>query len=76
MKATDPLRRAISLIGREKIAELTGVTAPESVSRWHQRGVPARHCLTIQEATDGLVTAYDLRPDIFPKPNSSQSVRA
>ena len=28
MKSTDPLRRAIFLIGRDKIAELTGVAAP------------------------------------------------
>ena len=75
MKSTDPLRRAIFLIGRDEIAELTGVAAPESVSRWHQRGVPAKHCLTIQDATDGLVTAYELRPDIFPKPENTR-VRA
>ena len=61
-----PLKKAISVYGREHIARATGVKSLPVITRWAQKGVPARHCKAIEEATDGLVTAYDLRPDIFP----------
>lgn len=31
------------------------------------RKVPAKHCLKIAALTNNKVSAYDLRPDIFPK---------
>lgn len=43
---------------------------PACVSQWCNgvRKVPPRHCRRIEQATDGAVTASDLRPDIFGDP--------
>lgn len=43
---------------------------PSLISQWvtGRLDVAARHCLPIEEATDGKVTRYDLRPDIFGQP--------
>lgn len=64
-----PLKKAIAVYGREHIASATGVKSLPVISRWGREGVPAKHCKTIEEATHGLVTAYQLRPDIFPAPD-------
>lgn len=61
-----PLKKAIFVYGREHIARATGVKSLPVISRWASKGVPAKHCKAIEEATDGLITANDLRPDIFP----------
>lgn len=34
-----------------------------------KKGVPAEYCHAIERITDGQVTAHDLRPDIFPRPD-------
>lgn len=43
------------------------------VSHWYTKikPVPAHHCIPIEEATNGQVTRYDLRPDIFGEPNQA-----
>jgi DNA-binding transcriptional regulator YdaS (Cro superfamily) len=60
------LDRAIEAVGGVvKLAALIGLK-PNVVSNWRLRGqVPARHCLAIERATDGAVTALGLRPDVF-----------
>ena len=65
-----PLKKAISVYGRQHIADATGVSLI-AVSRWTKTGVPPKHCKTIEAITDGLVTAYELRPDIFPIPDQT-----
>lgn len=37
------------------------------LSQWKTgvRRVPAEHCRAIEQATNGAVTRYDLRPDVF-----------
>lgn len=50
---------------QKRIAELVGVT-PGRVSHWIcGNPVPAKHCVAIEQATEGRVTRYDLRQDIF-----------
>lgn len=41
--------------------------APVLVHQWakEKRPVPAERCLSIEKATNGAVTRYDLRPDVF-----------
>lgn len=48
------------------LAEKIGVVQ-SAVSNWRTRnsGVPAERCIPIEEATNGVVTRYELRPDIF-----------
>jgi len=47
------------------LARLLGIRSP-SISEWRRRGrVPAERCAAIEAATEGKVTRYDLRPDVF-----------
>ena len=41
--------------------------SPVLISQWSSgaRRVPAERCLPIEEATNGAVTRYELRPDVF-----------
>lgn len=62
-----PLERAVEICGSQKaLAESISVT-PVFVSQMigGVKRIPPRLCLPIEEATDGQVTRYDLRPDIF-----------
>ncbi|MEQ8511209.1 MAG: YdaS family helix-turn-helix protein [Algiphilus sp.] len=53
---------------REKvrIADTCGVT-PGAVTHWANgtRAVPAKRCRDLEQATDGRVTRYEQRPDVF-----------
>lgn len=60
--------------GVSVLAEKIGVVQ-SAVSNWRTRnsGVPAERCIAIEQATDGAVTRYDLRPDIFgPAPTAEK----
>ncbi|PWN56337.1 transcriptional regulator [Abyssibacter profundi] len=47
------------------LADKLGVV-PMTVSQWRKRGrVPAERCRAVEEATEGEVTRYALRPDVF-----------
>lgn len=69
------LERAADLLGSQKsLAESIGVSAvfvSQMISGVKQ--IPPRLCLPIEEATEGAVTRYDLRPDIFGSPDSNQA---
>ena len=59
-----PIDRAIRLAGGvTALSEHLGI-APQVVSNWRTRGVPAERCPDIEEATAGAVRCEDLRPDI------------
>ena len=62
----DALDRAIQIIGSQKaLADLLQIKPP-SISEWIRRGsVPANRCRVIEAATQGRVTVYELRPDVF-----------
>jgi len=64
------LSRAIEKLGGQSaLARACGVKQGHV---WHwlnkSRRVPGDYVLTIEEATGGAVTRYELRPDIFGKP--------
>lgn len=42
-----------------------------AVSKWFKNGVPPTRCVEIERASKGLVTRFELRPDIFGDPPSS-----
>lgn len=47
------------------VADLCGITV-QAVYKWENAGrIPAEHCRAIEESTNGQVTRYDLRPDVF-----------
>lgn len=49
--------------GPAKVAEIVGGITSQAVSQW--RRVPARHCVTLAQASLGVYSVHDLRPDIF-----------
>lgn len=59
-----PLDRAIAHAqGVGRLARRLGI-GQTTVSQWRARGrVPAGHCAAIEQATDGAVSRWDLRPD-------------
>lgn len=64
---TKQIDRARTLSGGTvALARKVGVR-PATVSEWvsGRRPVPAERCLSIERATNGSVTRYDLRPDVF-----------
>jgi DNA-binding transcriptional regulator YdaS (Cro superfamily) len=63
LKALD---RAIAILGTQKaLAEALGVSR-EAINAYRKLGrAPAERCLDIETATHGLVTRYQLRPDIY-----------
>ncbi len=57
------LQLACDLVGGVALlAEKLGVTGP-AVYQWDR--APPNRCLAIEQATEGQVTRYQLRPDIF-----------
>lgn len=64
---TKAIKRAVAeLQGNSNLAKAINV-APALVSQWVNgvRPVAARHCIPIENATKGVVTRYDLLPDVF-----------
>ena len=59
------LQKAIeSCETQAELARRLGVS-DMTVSQWKKRGVPPERCIPIEEATKGVVTRYELRPDVF-----------
>lgn len=67
----DALDKAIAHFGKPhrpaNLAKALDVD-PMTVRQWRKRGVPAERVLEIVIAVKGEVTAYELRPDIYPDP--------
>lgn len=61
----DALQRAIEISGgKTALARKLGASV-QLVDNWTRRGnVPAEHVPAIEAATDGAVTAEQLRPDV------------
>lgn len=64
----NPLQKAVEITGGQtQLAKLIGVRQSH-VWNWLNRSlgvVPADYCRAIEEATNGAVTRYELRPDVF-----------
>lgn len=63
------LKKAIKLVGGQSaLARAIGVQQPH-IFNWLNRNkkVPASHVISIERATNGEVTRFDLRPDIYPR---------
>ena len=70
----DALIRAIEVAGSQKeLADrISSVDLPigqSGISNWIQRlkRVPAERVLAVEQAVDGKVSRYELRPDIYPR---------
>lgn len=64
----EALRKAIEIAGGQTTLANALKIRQNRVSNWlnrDQQVVPAEFCISIEKITDGAVTRYDLRPDIF-----------
>lgn len=72
------IEKAVSVVGtKAALARAVGVKPP-TIHQWlkGERPVPAGKCRAIEAATNGVVTAAQLRPDIYeqtPKPESTEA---
>ncbi|NKB77624.1 MAG: Cro/Cl family transcriptional regulator [Gammaproteobacteria bacterium] len=67
------LKKAVEFLGGQtELAKALGVSQPR-IWNWINRDkkVPAEYAMPIQTATNGKVTARDLRPDIFGEQTTS-----
>lgn len=73
------LERAVEIVGGQTaLAERIGKKQPQ-IAMWIKRGtVDPTACIAIEKATNGQVTRYELRPDVFgdePSPQVDQPRR-
>jgi DNA-binding transcriptional regulator YdaS (Cro superfamily) len=62
------IERAIEIVGGPSALASKLGTFPSVVGNWKLRKrAPAGRCVEIENATNGQVTRYDLRPDVFGK---------
>lgn len=62
------LKKAIKIVeGQENLAKGLGLKYQSQISSWvcKRRPIPPSHCREIENLTNGSVTRYELRPDIF-----------
>jgi DNA-binding transcriptional regulator YdaS (Cro superfamily) len=53
--------------GRAALARALGLT-PTAVEKWSRLSrIPAERVLDIERVTQGRVSRYDLRPDLYPR---------
>ena len=72
-----PLERAIAIAGGPSaLARVLGLPWASTVTNWLARGVPAERCLAIELATNGAVTRYELRPEVFGNCPAGKSTEA
>lgn len=62
---TSELKRACDLVGGQAALGRKIGRKQSTVWNWLKRGIPADDCPAIETATEGQVTRYDLRPDVF-----------
>jgi DNA-binding transcriptional regulator YdaS (Cro superfamily) len=64
---SSPIKKACDVLGgRVNLATALDVT-PQAVYLWVTKPgkITAERCVGIERATDGVVTRYELRPDLF-----------
>jgi DNA-binding transcriptional regulator YdaS (Cro superfamily) len=62
-----PIDRAIDFFGSGAALARALDVVPMTVSQWKDRGIPVERAFQIEQATNGVVTAAELRPDVIRK---------
>jgi DNA-binding transcriptional regulator YdaS (Cro superfamily) len=62
---TSALARACEAVGGQAALGRKIGRKQSTIWNWLKNGIPADQCPAIEQATDGAVTRYDLRPDVF-----------
>lgn len=65
-----PIERAVQAAGSQAALARAISRSPAEVNQWvhGRRPVAATACLSIERALPGVVTAAELRPDVFGEP--------
>ena len=63
-KSLSVMKAAEIIGGIPLLAKACGVSV-QAAHKWINSRAPDERCLQIEQATDGQVTRYELRPDIF-----------
>jgi DNA-binding transcriptional regulator YdaS (Cro superfamily) len=66
-----PIQQAVEIVGgqSELARRIGGSVRQPHVWKWLRRGFPpGEYCRSIEAATDGRVSRYILRPDIYGEP--------
>lgn len=73
-KSDHPLQVAVDLLGgQEALSRATTLSATQISQILHyKRPIPARHCLSVEKATNGAVTCHDLLPNVFEQPTGEK----
>ena len=65
MKNKTAIKIAADYFGTDvKFATVMRVT-PQAIGKWKRSKAPSKRCIDIEKKTNGTVTRYELRPDIF-----------
>ncbi len=71
-EAHHALMQAVAYFGNQARMASALAESQQTVSYWVRAGrAPERACIPIERATEGAVTRYALRPDVFGKPYSA-----
>lgn len=62
---TSALREACKLVGGQAALGRKIGRKQSTIWNWLQKGIPADDCPAVERATEGQVTRYQLRPDVF-----------
>ncbi len=65
------LDKAIDILGGVQATADHFNLTDMAVRQWRDREIPGKHCIAIERLTNGAVTCFDLRPDIFTNPQQS-----
>lgn len=66
MDKSSAVQKAVQIIGSQNRLSIALGVHQQAVNLWCRRGiVPAKWVLAIETLTNGDVTRYELRPDIF-----------
>ena len=64
----ETIQRATKAVGTQAdLAKALGLMSQSQISQWvkGRRPVPPKWCIKIEQVTGGVVTRYELRPDVF-----------
>lgn len=67
------ITKAVAAVGSNSALAAAINVHESAISLWKtgRRAVPPQHCIPIELATDGAVTRYELRADVFGKQGES-----
>lgn len=60
-------KKALELAGGKSKFAASRNISKQAITRWSKTGVPARHVIALEKATNGKITRHELRPDIYPE---------